>query len=286
VFHKPVLTKTNLNFLPRSLTPAQTALITLWALTMISLPIVDWTFGWGVMIGAVNAGVLAQAAAVVAVLWGKLGSAKTLRITALVAILGWAAEALGSRTGFPFGNYSYTDAMQPQLFRVPLLIPLAWLMMLPPAWGVAQAISSRLSSRLQTPAFIALSAFAMTAWDLFLDPQMVAWGLWKWHNPGGLFGIPWSNYLGWLLVSALITLLFTGLFTGFIRPRQLFAAHLPTAPLLLIYTITWLLQTIGLGVFWNMPGPALVGGVLMGGLVIFGWRTHRKGPTRTSSSEA
>jgi uncharacterized membrane protein len=268
-----MLTKINLSFLPHSLTPAQTALITLWALTMISLPIVDWTFGWDVMIGAVIAGVLAQAVAVVAVLWGTWDAAKTMWIAALVATLGWAAEALGSCTGFPFGDYSYTDALQPQLFHVPLIIPLAWLMMLPPSWGVAQAISNRIRPHWRTLAFIALSALAITAWDLFLDPQMVAWGLWKWHNPSGLFGIPWSNYLGWLLVSALITFLFTGI----IRPRLLFAAHLPTAPLLLIYTITWLLQTVGLGVFWNMPGPALVGGVLMGSLAILGWRAHRKG---------
>lgn len=258
-----MLTKINLNFLPRSLTPTQTTLITLWALTMISLPIVDWNFGWDVMIGAVNAGVLVQAAAVVAVLWGKWGAAKTLRVVALVASLGWAAEALGSRTGFPFGNYSYTDSLQPQLFHVPVLIPLAWLMMLPPAWGVAQALSSRFVARWQTPAFITLGALAMTAWDLFLDPQMVAWSLWEWQHPDGFFGIPWGNYLGWLLVSVLITAL--------IRPK-----NLPVAPLLLIYTITWLLQTIGLGVFWGMPGPAIVGGILMGGLTILGWRAHRK----------
>jgi putative membrane protein len=259
-----MLTKSNLNFLPRTLTPAQTTLLTLWVLVMISLPIVDWTFGWQVMIGAVNAGVLAQALAVAAVLWGALGAARALRMAALVAALGWAAEALGSKTGFPFGAYHYTEALQPQLFGVPLLIPLAWLMMLPPAWSVAQAVSARITPRGRTPAFIALSALAMTAWDLFLDPQMVSWGLWEWHNPGGFFGIPWSNYLGWLLVSGLITAL--------IRPR-----NLPIAPLLLIYTITWLLQTVGLGVFWGMPGPAIVGGIVMGGLALWGWRAHLKG---------
>ena len=216
-----MLSKANLNFLPRSLTPAQTALLTVWVLTMISLPIVNWNFGWQVMIGAVNAGVLAQAFAVVAVLWAAWGAARALRVAAMVAALGWAAEALGSRTGFPFGAYDYTAALQPQLFHVPLLIPLAWLMMLPPAWGAAQALSRRVAPRWRTPAFIILSALAMTAWDLFLDPQMVAWGLWEWQNPGGYFGIPWSNYLGWLLVSAAIT--------GLVRPSEW-----PVAPLLLI----------------------------------------------------
>ena len=259
-----MLSKASLNFLPRSLNPFQTALLTLWVLTMISLPIVDWVYGWQFMMAAVNAGVLAQAGVVMAILWKSWGPAKTLRITALVAVLSWAAETLGSQTGFPFGTYDYTEALQPQLFHVPLLIPLAWMMMLPPAWGVARVLSRRLAPGWQTPAFITSSALAMTAWDLFLDPQMVTWGLWEWQNPGGYFGIPWSNYLGWILVSALIT--------AVVRPRQL-----PVAPLMLIYTITWLLQTTGLGFFWGMSGPALVGGIAMGLFSVLGWHAYLKG---------
>jgi len=262
-----MLSKINLEFLPRSLTPTQMALLTVWVLTMISLPIVDWAFGWQVVVAAVNIGVLVQVGVVMAIMWKSWGPAKTLRVTALVAVLSWAAEALGSQTGFPFGAYDYTAALQPQIFHVPLVIPLAWMMMLPPAWGVAQVLSQRLAPGWQTPAFIAFSALAMTAWDLFLDPQMVTWGVWEWQNPGGYFGIPWSNYLGWLLVSALITALIPAL----IRPRKL-----PVAPLILIYTITWLLQTIGLGIFWAMPGPALVGGIVMGTFSVLAWRAYLK----------
>jgi uncharacterized membrane protein len=90
---------------------------------------------------------------------------------------------------------------------------------------------------------------------------MVAWGLWAWASPTGFFGIPWSNYLGWLLVSAVIT--------AIIRPNQL-----PIPGLLLIYTITWILQTIGLGIFWKLPGPAIAGSVFMGMLTFLGWRAY------------
>ncbi len=256
-----MLNKTHFRLLLFQLTPTQTILITLWALTMVFLPIVDWSLGWEVMIDAVNVAVLVQASAVITILLGTWGAVKTMRVAAMVVVLGWVAEALGSRIGFPFGGYSYTTALQPQLFHVPLLIPLAWLMMLPPSWGVAQAISRRFVSEWQMPVFITISAMAMTAWDLFLDPQMVAWGLWIWDTPWGYFGIPWTNYLGWLLVSALITVI--------IRPRSL-----PTPPLLIVYTVTWLLQTVGLGVFWGMPGPAVVGGVIMGGFTLWGWRAH------------
>ena len=93
-----------------------------------------------------------------------------------IIILTWAIEAIGTATGFPFGSYSYTDHLQPQLLGVPLFIPLAWMMMLPPSWAVAQ----RLSSSKGKLVFLVLGALAFTAWDLFLDPQMVKWGLWVW----------------------------------------------------------------------------------------------------------
>ena len=256
-----MLSHIKLSTLPRSIDPIQALLISLWVLTMIALPIINWTYGWEATVKAIIAGVFVQVSVVVAVLWKSWGTAKTVRISALVFLLGWTAEAVGSHTGYPFGDYAYTQALQPQILGVPLLIPLAWMMMLPPAWGVATAISSRFEQRWQTAVFIILSAAAMTAWDLFLDPQMVAWGLWAWASPAGYFGIPWSNYLGWLLVSALIT--------AIIRPNQL-----PIPELLLIYTITWILQTIGLGIFWKLPGPAIAGGIFMGMLTMLGWRAY------------
>jgi putative membrane protein len=252
------MTKLSLSFLTRSLTSTQMALLTIWVLLMISFPFVDWALGWEAMLVAVSLGSLAQLITVVVILWGAWGAMKTLSISFSIIFLGWAAEALGSRTGFPFGSYSYTDTLQPQILGVPLQIPLGWLMMLPPSWAVAQAIANRVSPRWQFLSFIILSALAMTAWDLLMDPMLVSWEMWKWHNPGGYFGIPMSNYLGWFFVSSLMT--------AIIRPH-----NFPITPLLLIYTITWLLEAGGLLLFWDLPGPALVGGLVMGSLVVAGW---------------
>ncbi len=211
------------------------------------------------MIGAITAGAGVTAGLVIALLWGVWGPAATLRAAGSILALSWAAEVIGSRTGIPFGTYSYTDTLQPQILNVPLQIPLGWLMMLPPSWGVARAIADRINPRWEFPAFVGLSALAMTAWDLFLDPMMVTWEIWVWDNPGSYFGIPWINYLGWLLVSALVTML--------IRPGKL-----PVAPLLIIYSAIWLLKSVGLGLFWGIPGAAIAGSFTMGSLTILAWR--------------
>ncbi|MBL8055303.1 MAG: carotenoid biosynthesis protein, partial [Anaerolineales bacterium] len=157
--------------------------------------------------------------------------------------------------------YRYTDLLQPQVLGVPALIPLAWLMMLPPAWAVAAAL---VRPRERAP-FALVAALAFTAWDLYLDPQMVARGLWVWAEPGGYFGIPWVNFLGWLVTAFVITFV-----CG--------PADLPARPLAVIYTLTWLLQAVGLGFFWGQPGPALAGFLGMGVFVVLFWRQARSTP--------
>jgi hypothetical protein len=39
----------------------------------------------------------------------------------------------------------------------------------------------------------------------------------------------------------------------------------------LIYAITWLMETVGLGVFWGQPRPALAGFLGMGGMLFWVW---------------
>jgi lycopene beta-cyclase len=226
-------------------------LLGIWMLTMIGLPIILWISGDATLVFGIIAGVLAQLILVVTLLIRAWGPAKALGVTFFVTVFAWAAEAVGTAIGFPFGHYTYTQVLQPQILDVPLLIPLAWMMMLPAAWAVASLVAPIKRIWL----FSTISALAMTSWDLFLDPQMVDWGIWAWDIEGAYFGIPLINFLGWFSVSFMITLI--------IKP-----AHLPVLPLLAVYVITWLLQTIGQLFFWNLPGPALFGFLGMGGTLL------------------
>jgi hypothetical protein len=45
----------------------------------------------------------------------------------------------------------------------------------------------------------------------------------------------------------------------------------PVRPLLIIYSITWALESIGLIVFFGLPGPGLVGLSVMGIFVVLAW---------------
>lgn len=242
-------------------------LLCVWVASMIAVPIVKWTQGEEAIYPLLSLSVVLQASAVFGILYSAWGARRTLRVAVVVVVVTFAAEALGSHTGFPFGHYDYTDRLQPQLFHVPLLIPLAWFMMAPSAWALANRY------RQKAWQFILISALILVAWDLLLDPQMVHWDLWQWQSPGLYFGIPLSNYAGWFLVAALLTWL--------VRPPDL-----PLVPLLIVFTVTWFLELFGLAFFWGMPGPAIVGGLAMGVFVWLGWREVAKSSREQANGPA
>jgi len=122
-----------------------------------------------------------------------------LTFMAIVLPLAFAAEVIGVHTGLPFGDYSYSSQLGWKLFDVPLLIPLAWFMMMYPCWLIAQAMHKKPLVQ------ITIAAWLMATWDLFLDPQMVNEGFWIWHtSSGNTTQIPLSNFFGWLLTAATV----------------------------------------------------------------------------------
>jgi putative membrane protein len=240
-----------------------------WVFTMILTPILLHQLGDSLFSTISTITVIIQFLASLLALTMIVPWKKGLAIVVISAIFTYSVELLGSKTGVPFGSYHYTDLLKPQLLDVPLLIPLAWLMMLPPAWAVTTSI---LGNKRPFWVFSLVSGLVFTAWDLFLDPQMVSRGLWVWHQPGGYFGIPWTNYLGWWASATLLTTLLTKLNILPTNPLEYNYTH---NPLVLIYTITWILQAIGLGIFWNQPGPGVAGFLGMGFFAVWAWKKDR-----------
>jgi putative membrane protein len=140
--------------------------------------------------------------------WYSLGGRLTLAFFGLSAAIAWAYEQAGVLTGLVYGAYHYTDYLGGKLGEVPLLIPLAWFMMIYPSYIVANlAIEGR---PLGTPPgtvrlvrLAAASAIVMTVWDLVIDPILSGPSVkaWIWETGGPYFGIPIQNYAGWLLTT-------------------------------------------------------------------------------------
>jgi uncharacterized membrane protein len=190
---------------------------------------------------------------------------------------GLLAEAVGVHTGLPFGTYAYTGDLGPQLLGVPVVVPLAWTMMAWPALVVGRALARRVPVAL-------VAGPALAAWDLFLDPQMVDAGHWTWAHPEPALplvpGVPLTNYAGWLLVATAMTALLDRLLAPHARP---------SGPAAALYLWAYGSSVLAHVVFFDRPGSALVGGVVMGAVAVpFGravWRSLRPVPSGQPSGQ-
>jgi len=121
-------------------------------------------------------------------------------------------ENLSILTGIPFGHYHYTEALGPKLFLVPLLIAPAYFGCGYLAWSLAHVLVGAFGSKLRAEQIWRVplvAAFVMVMWDLTMDPiAATVQKQWIWHDGGSYFGVPFVNYLGWLLCIYTIFQLF------------------------------------------------------------------------------
>ena len=201
-----------------------------------------------------------------------LGWKPALLLLVLTFVISLLFESVGVATGWIYGAYHYTDRLGTKfLGLVPILIPVAWFMMTYPSYVIAKrlvpAIRNAWVWRLSVAA---LAALIMTAWDLAMDPMMVAGGHWVWDQPGAYFGIPLHNYLGWWLTIFVTFFLFLSI--GRISPERSTSRDPYSNLAIWSYAITGFSSLVADFEF-GLDGPALVGifamlpWVLMGLLV-------------------
>jgi len=127
------------------------------------------------------------------------GKKTTIWLVILMSIFALILENIAILTGFPYGNFAYGALIGKQIGYVPWTVGFAWT---PILFG-AISITQKLQKTTNFFIHIGLAAVLMTALDIVLDPASVSLGFWIWNNPVGFYGVPWSNFGGWLLSSVL-----------------------------------------------------------------------------------
>ncbi len=220
------------------------------ALLQIAVPLTD---DRAVLTTAV---VVAFAATTTLLVAGTWGGGRAVLAAAVVVGGTLVLEAVATRTGWPFGEYDYSDDLRPAVAGVPVAVALAWWAMAVPAREVAARLVPAGWQR------VALGAAALTAWDVFLDPQMVDEGYWTWAGGGPWRDVPISNYVGWFLASAVVMVVLDRLL-----PRRG-----DQTALLALYSWWAVLSTLGFLVFFGDPLVGVVGGLCMLPLAGLAWR--------------
>ncbi len=204
-----------------------------------------------------------------------IGWRRTLVFFVIGTILPLGAELLGTKTGWPFGGYAYTDFLGYKLgYRVPYSVPLSWFYMGFASYLLASLIVG--ARRVRFPALwsILLGAWLLMAWDLVLDPAMASPAMvntmhiqfWTWQEHGPYFGMPLRNLLGWFGTGLAFITLSRIPFHGEPDPRRV-PAWLPFG--VYVANVVWAMAlSLGVGL-WPTALAAIVFSILPACLVLF-----------------
>jgi carotene biosynthesis associated membrane protein len=165
-----------------------------------------------------------------------IGWRKTSIFAAVSYALSLSSELIGTGTGWPFGNYAYTDFLGYKVLdHVPYTIPLSWFYMGFASYLLGAVLADRLVSQRHALWSLMLGTWFLTVWDLVLDPAMAHESLrvqfWVWDETGPYFGMPVKNFLGWSVTGLLFMVISHFLWREDVRPQSV-----PTLFPLAVYT--------------------------------------------------
>ncbi len=118
----------------------------------------------------------------------------------LAGLTGYAygIELLGVRTGWPYGEFSYGVDLGPMLFgEVPVGLPVFFFPLVLNSYLLVLLLGGEHAR--STPLRLLATVGVVLVTDLVLDPGAVAIGFWSYAGGGPIYGVPLSNYAGWVL---------------------------------------------------------------------------------------
>ena len=209
---------------------------------------------------------------------GLLPVADRRAVTGVGALTAYAylIESVGVRTGWPYGEFAYQVDLGPTIGGVPLGLPVFFIPLVVNAYLLVLLL---LGDRARRTAVRLLTVIALVLTiDVVLDPGAVALGFWTYPNPGpgvlggtlsslgGFYGVPVSNYLGWVLSA---TVAVVALDWGFDTDRL--RARLTSCPFMLDDMVSFVVLWGGINLWFANYLPVLVAAVIGVGL----WHTDR-----------
>lgn len=123
----------------------------------------------------------------------------------IVGVASFLLEACSIATGFPFGFYHHQGAPGPAPLGVPVSVMTGYIVLGWFAWTLARLITRQIPwkisgiERFVTPI---VGGFILAGFDYPLDPiGSTVREMWVFRDPGGQFGVPLTNYLGWIFTG-------------------------------------------------------------------------------------
>lgn len=203
----------------------------------------------------------------------KLGGSRALAMFATASAIALASELLGTSTGYPFGGYSYTALLGYRVMDlVPFPIPLSWTLILYCALAMCGRLLPARDDGRTRLVWALVAGLVLTAWDVPMDPAMVKTFHWVWHEPGGFYGMPYTNWIGWLVTGTAIA----WIMLRFAPPNAIARSVSPALFPLALYAANGVMP-IAICFRRDMEWAGVLGIVAMGIPLVLAWRAGAHG---------
>ncbi|MBP6005148.1 MAG: isopentenyl-diphosphate Delta-isomerase [Pyrinomonadaceae bacterium] len=191
-----------------------------------------------------------------------LGWRDALGLWATLGIYALLLETSAIYTGFPYGHFGYSELLGAKLFGVtPWTVFLAWTPLIVGAYAVARVTFGNVIVRVIATAMIA------TLFDLVLDPGAVRLGFWQYAANIGFYGVPISNFVGWL-VSGTLAAIVIELYLWRAKPLLRIPVQMVSSAFLIVFFWT------AIAVFGGMVWPAVIGAGIVIWLAVYWIQYH------------
>jgi putative membrane protein len=151
--------------------------------------------------------------------WQKMGV-----FLVITFIISWIFETISISTGFPFGNFYYTELLGAKAGIVPWGIMLAYFFTGYLAWTVGTIFLNESNDGIIKRNLVLLpivAAAIMVLWNLSFDPVLsIIEGNWVWEGTGGFHGVPVVNFFGWFFTTYLSFQLFAVFLYAFKEKKE------------------------------------------------------------------
>ena len=180
---------------------------------------------------------------------------------ALVTAYAYAIEFVGVTTGEPYGPFEYGVSLGPMVEGVPVGLPVFFLPLVLNSYLLCLLLLGDLARRWWVR--VPVVAATVVAVDLVLDPGAVALGFWEYFGETAFYGVPWSNYQGWVLSAAIAVVVFDLAFD-----REALLARLDSCPFMLDDMVSFVVLWGGVNAAFGNWIPVAIAACFGTGLVV------------------
>ncbi|MDI6644577.1 MAG: carotenoid biosynthesis protein [Methanobacteriaceae archaeon] len=125
-----------------------------------------------------------------------LGWYKALILIIVLSLYAIFIETMAIITGIPYSHFQYSGLIGLKLFgHTPYTVPFAYVPLFIGCFYLAILLAKKKWR------IITLSTLLVVVADLVLDPGAVALNFWTFQSGGFYYGVPLSNFLGWIITG-------------------------------------------------------------------------------------